>query len=785
MNDAVREAICRIDVGESRGTGTLVGEGLVLTAMHVVANRRADTFEPYRGTITLTFPSHKTDAKIVDKGWDGQSDWIVLKCDTPPKEVTPVSLGDFKRGQAEWETYGFPDANPTDGMKQSGSVEMARSRLQGVTAMQLFSKQAASGDGAPVKGLSGAPVIIQDRVVGVMRFALMKEGKTVAGTLYACPAVAATAGCPDLPRPVRLRTAQERKQRSIVVGAALAVAVGAGFGGRAFVQTLAPPVLAIQEFLNDTHFLATGIYNDLGEVGESQIQALVPQSSRDNPPRRYQLAGSVSDRMVTAQLLVKGNPGPRLGGLDLDALQMAGVQDSIAVWVASELGIDMSEDTHDDIFEHGTDDPEAYLLVRRGETHLMGQMRAGSDSTSVGGGLEVNVEAATSLFWEAVREDRAYSAAWARLSESYSMRAFWSDTLAHVKDEWADSALYALERAEFLENDDGDGEVDRARGVYLYRIEHQYTRAETALRESLEERPGDSDTNFLMGLVLRRQRKWQEALDFLIRASESQPNAWDKAYVTGETYTLIDDYDNAAEHYDHALAAVSGPGPEDDVLHARTMLARGSINAFQSGDIAELGDIARAAVEDSTNAQSVMAAILRPDLRYLARMLRPDALQALLDVPLDAVPRDPIFYHMTRADIYRHNGNTAQARVEARLAADSLDAWASLKGDTTIAEYHIERALSHAILGEEEAAIAEAENALRAVASAHYVGSGTMAKAVTHWWATEVYLIVGRSVEAANLVSTQLNDPGYILTEEWVCIDPLYAPIREGCAPGG
>ncbi|MCH7563023.1 MAG: hypothetical protein IH968_04275 [Gemmatimonadetes bacterium] len=225
----------------------------------------------------------------------------------------------------------------------------------------------------------------------------------------------------------------------------------------------------------------------------------------------------------------------------------------------------------------------------------------------------------------------------------------------------------------------------------------------------------------------------------LLQASKSQPNAWDKAYVTAETYALIDDYGNATKYYDLALAAVSGPGPEDD---ARTMLARGSMSVFQSGDVTVLGAIARAAVEDSTNAQSVMAAILRPELRYLARMLTSDVQQALLDVPLDSVRHDPVFYHMTRADLYHHNGDTAQARVE------------------------------------------EAENALRAVASSHFVGSGTMARAVTQWWSTEVYLIVGRHVEAANLANTQLEDLGFLLTREWMCMDALYAPIREACASG-
>ena len=70
------------------------------------------------------------------------------------------------------------------------------------------------------------------------------------------------------------------------------------------------------------------------------------------------------------------------------------------------------------------------------------------------------------------------------------------------------------------------------------------------------------------------------------------------------------------------------------------------------------------------------------------------------------------------------------------------------------------------------------------MASSHFVGSGTMARAVTQWWSTEVYLIVGRHVEAANLANTQLEDLGFLLTREWMCMDALYAPIREACASG-
>jgi TolB-like protein len=194
MKKRIRNAIARIDVmdGErsvSRGTGFLVTERLVLTALHVVANRRSEALEPYPGEIVLEFPGHRTKARIYETFFDRQSDWVLLRCSDPPS-AKPIPLAYLDDSQKDWTTFGFPDANPRDGMVQTGTVENTHGDLEGVSAFQLFSKQAAAGDGAPVKGLSGAPVIVQDAVVGVLRFALMKEGRTVAGTVYACPVTA-------------------------------------------------------------------------------------------------------------------------------------------------------------------------------------------------------------------------------------------------------------------------------------------------------------------------------------------------------------------------------------------------------------------------------------------------------------------------------------------------------------------------------------------------------------------------------------------------------------------
>ncbi|HTX39853.1 MAG TPA: trypsin-like peptidase domain-containing protein [Bryobacteraceae bacterium] len=191
MQPAVRNAIARIDVMQqgrsiSRGTGFLVADGLVLTALHVVADRNPQTPAPYPGEIVLTFPGGQVKAGIEGNYWDRQADWVLLRCTTPP-ETRPLAMGELCDDGAPWESYGFPDANPRDGMVTLGEVSNHCGMLDGSPVYQLFSREAAAGEGAPVKGLSGSPVIVKNAVVGLLRFALMKEGQTVAGTVYACP----------------------------------------------------------------------------------------------------------------------------------------------------------------------------------------------------------------------------------------------------------------------------------------------------------------------------------------------------------------------------------------------------------------------------------------------------------------------------------------------------------------------------------------------------------------------------------------------------------------------
>ena len=291
MKRQIRKAIARIDVTHdgnniSRGTGFLVTERLVLTALHVVANRRSDPPEPFPGTITLQFPGHSTQAQIYEQFFDRSADWVLLKCVDPP-QCSPIPLVKLEADGLQWQTYGFPDANPRDGMVQAGSLENHDATLDGAHSFQLFSHQAAAGSGAPVKGLSGAPVIIEDAAVGLLRFALMKDGLTVAGTVYACSIAALVDRAGEFLNVCSIddwRAQCQRRQRQLRMmwSAGIAALVMLIFGGAysVYQRSAGPP--AVVDADHNPRFMAIVPFRAVGAQTDRALAAGMDDALRSN-----------------------------------------------------------------------------------------------------------------------------------------------------------------------------------------------------------------------------------------------------------------------------------------------------------------------------------------------------------------------------------------------------------------------------------------------------------------------------------------------------------------------
>jgi hypothetical protein len=197
-------AVVKILAGPSgdrkRGTGTLVAPGLVLTALHVVADRfqESPTFAP-AGTIDLVFVKKGIAAKatVVEGCFDPDADWVLLQLDHDV-DVVPAPLGTLRSGEigekVAARTFGFPAENSKVGLAYHGYVADTDTTYAGTgkgprrpleaAAIQLFVESAKEND---IAGLSGGPCFVGGALVGVIRSTLTDQDELSKGHLYACP----------------------------------------------------------------------------------------------------------------------------------------------------------------------------------------------------------------------------------------------------------------------------------------------------------------------------------------------------------------------------------------------------------------------------------------------------------------------------------------------------------------------------------------------------------------------------------------------------------------------
>jgi hypothetical protein len=244
----LRNAIARVEVAKdgkpiTRGTAFLVTPDLALTALHIVASR-AQPPKPLGDAISLYFPGHTSSASLVPDRFDVKHDWALLRCETPPGGPQVPLARRAKRG-AKWDTYGFPDSNPYDGLGTGGIIRRDDSSVNGVRVLQLFSNEAAAGNGMPLPGYSGAPVEIKGAAVGVIRYALLDEkSHSVGGVLYATPMGVILDCCVDLLREHdrRLTTRAVFKAGMVILLVCLVILMHGNFTARTRTSNMELPV---------------------------------------------------------------------------------------------------------------------------------------------------------------------------------------------------------------------------------------------------------------------------------------------------------------------------------------------------------------------------------------------------------------------------------------------------------------------------------------------------------------------------------------------------------------
>lgn len=181
---------------ESRGTGALLTNEFVLTALHVIA---ADVGTPPDPSVPITVEvsagSRPLRAEVLDgTAYDVAHDWSLLRIIDPvPPGAIPLVRHDNARGLDDrtWSSFGFPEMKPT-GLGFKGRVTSRIPYANDTPALQLASEEAAAawlaglalGRRFQIQGVSGAPVLVDGAIAGILRSHL----KDVAGGIvFATP----------------------------------------------------------------------------------------------------------------------------------------------------------------------------------------------------------------------------------------------------------------------------------------------------------------------------------------------------------------------------------------------------------------------------------------------------------------------------------------------------------------------------------------------------------------------------------------------------------------------
>ena len=408
----------------------------------------------------------------------------------------------------------------------------------------------------------------------------------------------------------------------------------------------------------------------------------------------------------------------------------------------------------------------------------------------------VNAFEAVRLFQQATEADQGFATAYAVLSQAH-MWMFWNFPGAQGQ---AESARKALDRA--IELAPNAVETRLAQGYFYFYGEGDVQEALRHFRAAEALKPSDANVITAIGLILRGQGRWGEAIAAFERARTYDHRSYNLIYTLAETHLRMREFDEAERYFQ--LATTLAP----EVTTAYRDLLR--VRLASTGDLAQ----AQQYLDELPGSLSPrVRSLLEADLAYY----RGDFQGALemFDAGLSRGGRSGPFQTRPSGDRslpedVRSRSEGARSRPEGarpglgtmheRMAllyhllgeeelrdayADSLrlSSLADLEAATgtgrgavqnrVIASAHAKLGIAYALLGESFNAIAEGSKAVSrlSVSDDAYDGANHLRDLVL------IYTLIGASDQAILEFETALSIPSP-LTRMDLVLDPLFAPLR-------
>ena len=428
------------------------------------------------------------------------------------------------------------------------------------------------------------------------------------------------------------------------------------------------------------------------------------------------------------------------------------VESEIARGIADSLQVKLTAREAQALTVKPTNKPEAYDAYLRG---LVFDAR-----TAYSNDAQRN---AITSYERGVQLDPGFALAWARLSRAdaalYFIRA--DQTLAR-----RDVARRALENAQELSPN--LPETQLALGYYQYWVLRDYGLAKDTFARLSKILPGSSDILYALGLVTRRQGKWDESIAHFERCLAFDPRNAEVLSNTAWTYAMLRQFPAALKLYDRALEIT----PDDlDIVAAKA----GTYQA--EGNLPEA-----ATLLTKINVRSPIQPFITKMTQLRLERNHPEAIRLLQARQAQfqfASQIDQGTNQMILAFAQCLTGDIVAAKATAAQAREVLKPLCRDQPDNSFFAQQL--ALANAALGEKQMALSEAERATTLLPIATDPLSGPTREEVI----ALIQMMFGDSTHSVSTLSRLLQTP-YIswlygpmpATPVLLRLDPIWDPLR-------
>jgi len=524
----------------------------------------------------------------------------------------------------------------------------------------------------------------------------------------------------------------------------------------------------------DNAYFANGIQEEiltrLASIAELKVISRTSTQQYQSKPRNLReiakqlgvaniLEGSVqkaADQVRVNVQLINAQTDSHLWAdtYDRKLTDIFGVESEIAKRVADSLQAKLTGREEQALAAKPTNNSEAYEAYLRG---LAFETRGQSASPAVN-----LLTKAIGFYEQAAELDPNFAVAWARLSRAEA-QIYSSGTTPTIR---RDAAKHALENAQKLEPN--SPETLLALGYYQYWGLRDYGSAKTTFARVSRMLPGSSEVPRALGLIARREGRWNESIGYLEQALALDPRNVGLLVDAAWTYVMLRQFPTALKLYDRVLD-ITPNDPYVIATKASIYQAQGNLQEA-AGFLSQIDQQAGGDTFEIKIIQLRLERNYREAIQLLQARLAQFRFESEFDKGCDEV---------RLSLMQRFAGDMAGAKVTAEQARNKFDQLYKDQPDNSVLAAKLSQ--TYAALEEKDSALKAAEHAISLMAVTKDRVSGPAMEENL----ARIQAIFGEDRRAISTLAQLLQTPyaSWVstrapITPALLRLDPFWDPLR-------